>query len=244
MKQAASYQLTGYHYDKSTQEFDYLEINGEQVSLSGDVALENNKAVTLSVLGVNEVTPTAGKDAMKKVTATVAIALQAWKHSSDIIYTNVLPTEAGSTPVIVPAASGITKATGTFATATPEVKSDIWKMGDDFFTAAMAPATEPEGTAGTPVDLGDAVTYVIGGTTHWYQVETSGDDKTYTEITAFGKAAFTLGEVVSDAEVIAVLDTKTPAEVDYIEYTVAATNDHITYSAADYDRYTTGDITL
>lgn len=244
MKQAASYRITQSVYDKGTREFSYLEINGEKVSLAGDIVLETNKEVTLSTLGSNVIDPTSGKDAMKKVTATVAIALQAWKHSSDIIYTNVLPTAAGSTPVIVPAASGITKSTGTFATATPEVKSDIWKMGTSFYTAAMASATEPAGTPDTPVDLGDAVTNVVDEVTHWYEVTTSGQDKTYTEITAFGKAAFTLGEVVSDAALIAVLDAKTPAEVDYIEYTVAATNDRINYSSNDYERYVTGDTTL
>lgn len=38
--------------------------------------IETNKAVTITANGQTEITPTAGKDAMKKVTATVAVPLE------------------------------------------------------------------------------------------------------------------------------------------------------------------------
>lgn len=85
MKQAASYRITQSVYDKGTQEFSYLEINGEKVPLAGDVILEANKEVTVNTSGTTEVTPTSGKDAMKKVTITSVFKLYAFKSSGGAI---------------------------------------------------------------------------------------------------------------------------------------------------------------
>lgn len=60
---------------------DYVKINDDGVvrtlideeNASGDVVLENNKEVTISENGTVVVSPTEGKDAMKNVTATVAV---------------------------------------------------------------------------------------------------------------------------------------------------------------------------
>lgn len=60
---------------------DYVKINDDGVvrtlideeNTSGDVELENNKEVTISENGTAVVSPTEGKDAMKKVTAIVAV---------------------------------------------------------------------------------------------------------------------------------------------------------------------------
>lgn len=52
-----------------------LELNGKEVELSSDIALEDNKTATIDVSTYSspvEITPTAGKDAMKKATVTLS----------------------------------------------------------------------------------------------------------------------------------------------------------------------------
>lgn len=69
----------------------------EATSGGGDVELEDNKDVTINMSSYSEpveVTPSEGKDAMKKVTVTltgtppVAMPLYAWTAGSTKIYTN------------------------------------------------------------------------------------------------------------------------------------------------------------
>lgn len=88
-----------------------------EIMAGGDIELENNKAVTVDVSGYTapvEVTPTEGKDAMKKVTVTLSnipspsVALSAWKADTVIVYTKTTePTT--SDKALVPASTGITE---------------------------------------------------------------------------------------------------------------------------------------
>lgn len=77
-------------------EIEELGINGQSVPLASDVSLEDNKEVTITENGEIEITPSSGKDGMKKVTATVNVSgggsnkLYAWKDSSDTIYVYTL----------------------------------------------------------------------------------------------------------------------------------------------------------
>ena len=73
-----------------------LELNGKAVEI-GSATLDNNKAATIDVSTYTEpvvITPTSGKDGMKKATVTLSnipetSALYAWKSEEDyIIYTS------------------------------------------------------------------------------------------------------------------------------------------------------------
>lgn len=64
--------ITGYTVDPTSQEITSLEVNGATVSSSAD--LDNNKTATINVSTYTqpvEVTPTSGKDGMKKATITL-----------------------------------------------------------------------------------------------------------------------------------------------------------------------------
>lgn len=50
-----------------------LEINNKEVNLNGEVDVESNKTVSITANGTVEITPSSGKDAMAKVTATVNV---------------------------------------------------------------------------------------------------------------------------------------------------------------------------
>lgn len=88
-----------------------------EIMVGGDVELENNKAVTIDVSGYTvpvEVTPTEGKDAMKKATITLSnipspgVVLSAWKADTAVVYTKTTePTT--SDKALVPASTGITE---------------------------------------------------------------------------------------------------------------------------------------
>lgn len=74
-------------------EIEELGINGQSVPLASDVSLEDNKEVTITENGEVEITPSSGKDGMKKVTATVNVSgggsntLYGWIQESTIGYT-------------------------------------------------------------------------------------------------------------------------------------------------------------
>ena len=74
-------------------EIEQLGINGQSVPLASDVSLEDNKEVTITSNGEVEITPSTGKDGMKKVTATVNVSgggintLYAWRYDSNVVYT-------------------------------------------------------------------------------------------------------------------------------------------------------------
>jgi hypothetical protein len=75
-----------------------LELNGKSVALASDEKIEENKEVTITENGTIEITPSEGKDGMKKVTATVNVpssggitALYAWTDTDDNNYGTVTP---------------------------------------------------------------------------------------------------------------------------------------------------------
>lgn len=82
-------------------EIEELGINGQSVPLASDVSLEDDKEVTITENGEIEITPSTGKDGMKKVTATVNVSgggsntLYAWGSYGDEAYTTTAtPTTA------------------------------------------------------------------------------------------------------------------------------------------------------
>lgn len=76
-----------------------LEINGEDIPLSGDVVVETNKAVTITDAGSSTlVEPDAGYDALAKVTISASIKLYMWA------YTNAGSRQDGYTLTEVPSA--------------------------------------------------------------------------------------------------------------------------------------------
>lgn len=73
MKSNSNLRITGFTVDPTSQEITSLEVNGTTVSGSAD--LENNKTATINVSTYTEpveVTPTSGKDGMKKATITLS----------------------------------------------------------------------------------------------------------------------------------------------------------------------------
>ena len=166
----------------------------------------------------------------------VVTKLYAWKYSSSYIYTKKLPTVAGSTPIITQ--NPMADASGTYAPATSAVTHDIWKIGSSFYNDDCTSATEPAGTAGTPVDIGDAI---IASDTKMY----SGADSVYYQVLGFTDSELELDDTaVTDADLITELDAATASEVDYIEYTEAATTEGITYSGNKYARQSDKDYTI
>lgn len=84
-------------------EIEELGINGQSVPLASDVSLEDNKEVTITENGEVEITPSTGKDGMKKVTATVNVSgggsnkLYAWGSYGSEVYTiTATPTTANT----------------------------------------------------------------------------------------------------------------------------------------------------
>lgn len=174
------------------------------------------------------------KNVVQKVGGDASITLYAWKHNSTYIYTKELPTSAGTVAVIKN--NPLADATGTYVEATPEAKHDAYKIGTDFVNSDLSAATEPAGTAGTPVDLGD----VVLNDTKYYVKDTD-----WYEVTGLTKTSITHSDTAeTDASLIAALEAATAVEADYIEYTEAAVPAHITVSATDYERSSDKDYTL
>lgn len=74
MKPNSNMTITGYTVDPTSQEISSLEVNGEAVE-TGGADLEDNKAATINVSTYTEpieVTPTSGKESMKKATITLS----------------------------------------------------------------------------------------------------------------------------------------------------------------------------
>ena len=165
----------------------------------------------------------------------VVSKLYAWKYSSNYIYTQSIPTTAGSVAIIKQ--SPMVDATGTYSAGSEAQTHDIWKIGANFYNSDLSSGTAPAGSAGTPVDLGDVVIasddkwYMKD--TNWYEVVELEDDQAVLSTTA-----------VSDEDLLAELEAATPAELDYVPYTEAAVPAGITVSGNIYERYTTGDYTV
>ena len=70
----SNFEITNFSVDPVTQQITSLEVNGEVVEIDG-ADLDDNKAATINVSTYTEpveVTPTAGKDGMKKATITLS----------------------------------------------------------------------------------------------------------------------------------------------------------------------------
>lgn len=118
-------------------EIEELGINGQSVPLASDVSLEDNKEVTITENGEVEITPSTGKDGMKKVTATVNVSgggsntLYAWQDSSNTVYTTTAtPTTSNK---------AIYSDNGLYTT-------DITEVGEDTITTTFGTQTRyPDG---------------------------------------------------------------------------------------------------
>ena len=74
---------TGYDCPQNLQDKTFED----STSGGGDITLENNKAVTITANGTTEITPSSGKDAMKKVTATVNVPSAVLEDNKEVSIT-------------------------------------------------------------------------------------------------------------------------------------------------------------
>ena len=96
------------------------------------------------------------------------------------------------------------------------VTHDIWSDGSGFINSDTSAGTEPAGTAGTPVALGTARTYVDGSNVSYYQKDNSDwykiDGLTTSSISVLSTAE-------SDPVIVAALEAASDLTIYYIEYT-------------------------
>ena len=91
-------EITDFKINKQN-ELEELQINGNEVSLGEESALEDNKESTISNNGTFEIEPSTGYDGMKKVTVEVATSaashLYRWKlgEQTEYRYTSVAPAD-------------------------------------------------------------------------------------------------------------------------------------------------------
>lgn len=81
-------EITDFKINKQN-ELEELQINGNEVSLGEESALEDNKESTISSNGTFEIEPSTGYDGMKKVTVEVGVEtghLYRWKFGTDANY--------------------------------------------------------------------------------------------------------------------------------------------------------------
>lgn len=154
--------VAGYKKDPVTQlvsSIDLYDGDGNIYTIQDDASAQNAKTVVMSYNGEITVNPDAPYTSIDSVTVKVNVPLgkelYAWKHSSDIIYTKTLLKKSGTVEVVkLPLAND----TATYNAAEPEKTVSIWKDGVSFINADGSASTEPSGTAGSPVDIGDYVT--------------------------------------------------------------------------------------
>lgn len=162
--------------------------------------------------------------------------LYAWKYSSNYIYTQIIPTAAGSVNIIKQ--NPMTDATGTYGTGSEAQTHDIWKIGTTFYNSDLSTGTAPAGSAGTPVDLGDVV---IASDDKWYMKDSS---FWYEVLELETDQAVLSSDAVSDETLLTELEAATAVELDYIEYTEPAVPAGITVSGNIYERNIAGDYTV
>lgn len=160
--------IAGYKKNPATglvESIDVYDGNGDIYTVTDDVNAQNTKTVKFDYNGSVTVTPDAPYTSIENVVIDVNVPLgkklYAWKHSTDIIYTKTLPTKDCTIEVVV---LPLANAEGTYTAAQPEKVVSIWKDGVNFIDATGAASTEPSGTAGSPVDVGD---YVTDGTSYF-----------------------------------------------------------------------------
>ena len=103
----------------------------KQATSGGEVDLEANHEATIKADEYTqpvEITPTAGKDGMEKVTVTVTgiiKGLVAFGTAEGAVYLTALPAEDGAVKAYVPSATGISKVDATYAEATGVTISEV-----------------------------------------------------------------------------------------------------------------------
>lgn len=171
----------------------------------------------------------------------VVTTLYAWKNSSNYIYTKKVPTVAGSISAI--AQNPMADITATYVAAIPAVSHDIWKIGSTFYKTDLTTGTEPAGTAGTPVDLGDVYIATSSDTDLeegvWYTKDTD-----WYKVTALTTSALTKGDKITDEDAITALEAATTSEVDYVPYTEAAVDAYLSYDSKNWARQSDKDYTI
>lgn len=185
---------------------------------------------------------TSGGDIVELELNNKPVALTAkllcFKYSSSYLYTKAIPPE-DKTGVTVYTGGAIAKTTANYNV---EKKTDCWTFDSKYFGSDMAQLEgAPDGSAGTPVALGN---YIWATNKKFYKKVTVSEEDSYYEVTAFGKTAETMvisETAVSDATLLTELEAATPKALAYVLYTL---NAGFTYSTHHYERYTTGDVTI
>lgn len=137
-------QITGFRQDVdgtikelkigSNKEDAYANI----VEQGADAKLEKNKTVTITENGTVEITPTAGKDGMKKVTATVNVANEstpfyAWVYGENNYYYTLKETPSAGDKVY-----GMGYAAGDIS---PENPGTVISLADDTLSFSIGGGT-------------------------------------------------------------------------------------------------------
>ena len=165
---------------------------------------------------------------------TLTAKLLCFKYSSSYLYTKAIPAE-DKTGATVYTGGAIAKTTADYNV---EKKTDCWTFDSKYFGSDMAQLEgAPDGTAGTPVALGN---YIWASNKKFY-VE---DSSKFYEVLDFGKTAETMvisEDEVTDETLLAELEAATAKALAYVLYTL---NAGFTYSSHHYERYATGDVTI
>lgn len=108
------------------------------IEQGGSAKLDNNKTVTITENGIVEITPTAGKDGMKKVTATVNVANEstpfyAWASGENNYYYTLKETPSAGDKVY-----GMGYAVGDIS---PENPGTVTAYADDLITFSIGGGT-------------------------------------------------------------------------------------------------------
>ena len=114
-----------------------LEINRQNVPLASSVKLETNKAQTIDVSAYSdpvEITPTTGKDAMKKATVTLSNIhnkLYAWVSADDAVIYTVEAEPTTSSDAYLASDTGLSEITLTSA-GTSAITAEIEEIETSF----------------------------------------------------------------------------------------------------------------
>lgn len=202
---------------------------------------DTNLVITKAVVDKGEIKTLEINGEDIELANSATFTLYAWKNSSNYIYTKKVPTAAGSVDAV--AQNPMADITATYVEATPSVSHDIWKIGSTFYKSDLTSGTEPAGTAGTPVDLGDVYIATAGDTALeegvWYTKDTD-----WYKVTALTTSALTKGAKITDEDAITALEAATTSEVDYVPYTEAAVDAHLSYDSKNWARQADKDYTL
>lgn len=159
-------------------------------------------------------------------------SLLAFKYSTSYLYVKDIPNE-DTNGVTVYTGGAIAKATANYNV---EKKTDCWTFNSKKYNENGTEIDTPEGSAGTPVALGN---YVLASDDKFYVKDTD-----WYEVLKFGKTADSMSiskDKVTDETLLTELEAATAKALAYVLYTKAA---GFTYSNHHYERYSTGDVTI